>query len=109
MTPDDEPAPALKCARCGQAVALGRAEAYLVDIRAVADPTSPVFHDDDFDTDATRQIQRLLKRLRGMSTQQVADQVFRRRLHILCNACYTHWIERPFAPDSPGPATEPAR
>ena len=86
----------LPCSRCQQGVQLGRGEGYLVDIRAVADPTPPVLTGDDLSADASREIQRLLVRLRGMSERQVANQVFRRRLFCLCNACYARWIEDPF-------------
>ncbi len=87
---------AVPCSRCGRPVGLGRGEGYLVDIRAVADPTPPVFTGDDLSADATREIQRLLVRLRGMSPRRVADQVYRRRLFCLCNACYALWSADPF-------------
>ena len=96
--PDEQgtaPTP-LPCSRCGREVGLGRGEGYLVDIRAVADPMPPVFTGDDLTRDASREIQKLLKQLRGMTTRQVSDQVYRRRLFCLCNACYVRWIENPF-------------
>lgn len=96
----DDPGPAapaaLPCSRCGRPVGLGRGEGYLVDIRAVADPTPPVFTGDDLAADATREIQRLLDRLRGLSSRRLADQVYGRQLFCLCNACYARWSADPF-------------
>ena len=91
-----EAASPLPCGRCGCDVRPGSGEGYLVDIRAVADPSPPVFTGDDISSDASKEIQRLLTRLRGMTAKQVADQVYRRRLFCLCNACYARWIEDPF-------------
>jgi hypothetical protein len=87
--------PPLPCGRCGRLVVLGRGECYLVDIRAVADPTPPVFNGDDLSRDASKEIKRLLARLRGLSEKQLVDQVYRRRLFCLCNACYARWVEDP--------------
>lgn len=95
--PGPEPS-ALLCSRCGRAVATGRGECYLVDIRAVADPSPPVITGDDLSQDAGREISRLLKRLRGMTERQLVGQVYRRSLYCLCNACYSRWIENPVGP-----------
>jgi hypothetical protein len=93
---DVEPRPAsLACSRCGVAVGLGRSECYLVEIRAVADPFPPVFNDDDLSRDAEKEIGRLLARLRKLTERQLMNQVYRRKLFCLCNACYAGWIENP--------------
>ena len=86
----------LNCSRCGAPLALGRGECYLVDIRAVADPSPPVFTGDDLSRDAAREIDRLLRQIRRMSEGELVAQVFRRKLFCLCNACYARWIDDPF-------------
>jgi hypothetical protein len=85
----------LSCSRCGVAVAAGRGEYYLVDIRAVADASPPVFTDDDLLHDAERAIAELLLRLHALTERQLLDEVYRRKLFCLCNACYVRWIEDP--------------
>ena len=95
MKDDPTKRPPLPCARCRKTVALGRGEGYLVDIRAVADPTPPIFTGDDLSQDASREISRLLMKIRGMSNAQLAVQVYRRKLLCLCTRCYANWIEDP--------------
>lgn len=96
------PAPAtppLLCSRCGATLGLGRGECYLVDVRAVADPSPPVITGDDLSHDAAREIERLLTRLRGLSERELVAQVYRRRLFCLCNGCYARWSADPFGAD----------
>jgi hypothetical protein len=71
----------------------------------VADPTPPVFTGDDLSRDTTREIDRLLKRLRKLSEQQLVNQVYRRKLFCLCSACYGRWIDDPFGTGDPGRST----
>jgi hypothetical protein len=87
--------PPLQCARCGTLLALGRGECYLVDIRAVADPSPPIFTGDDLSQDAEIEITRLLTRIRALSERQLLNEVYRRKLFCLCNACYARWVEDP--------------
>ena len=106
--PTPDPAPGhspLPCSRCGARLTLGRGECYLVDVRAVADPTPPVFTGDDLSKDASREIDRLLKRLRKLSEQQLVNQVYRRKLFCLCTTCYGRWIGDPFGTGDPGRST----
>ena len=88
--------PPLACSRCKAPVTLGRGEGYLVEIKAVADPSPPVFTGDDLSVDADREISRLVARLHAWSPRQIADQVYRRSFHCLCNACYVEWSNDPF-------------
>jgi hypothetical protein len=96
MSSEPASGPPVHCSRCGKAVEPGRGEYYLVDVRAVADPSPPVFTAEDLATDPAREIDRLLRRLRRMTREQLAHQVYRRRLFCLCNACYGAWIDDPF-------------
>jgi hypothetical protein len=92
----------LQCSRCGVVLSRGRGECYVVEIRAVADPSPPVFTQDDLERDTEHAINELLARLRSMSDEQLIGQVYRRRLFYLCGPCYTLWVENPFG--SPGEA-----
>jgi hypothetical protein len=74
----------------------GRDACYLVEIRAVCDPSPPVFTADDLERDTVRAIAELLVRIRGMSERQLIDQVYRRRLYCLCAACHARWGDDPF-------------
>ena len=65
----------LRCSRCEAVVRPGRGEFYLVDVRAAADPSPPVFTGADFAIDAEREIEDLLRRLRGLSAEELASQV----------------------------------
>jgi hypothetical protein len=92
----DRPA-GLNCSRCGLALERGRGECYFVELRAVADPSPPVFHPEDLEGDTERSIGELLDRLRKLSERQLIDQVYRRRLFCLCAPCYAEWVADPFA------------
>jgi hypothetical protein len=95
----------LTCSRCGRDVELGRGECYLIDIRAVADPSPPVFTGEDLSRDAAREIDRLLKQLRKLTARELAAQVYSRKLFCLCNACHARWIQDPFGADHGFPST----
>jgi hypothetical protein len=92
----------LQCARCGLVLSRGRGECYVVEIRAVADPSPLVFTEEDFERDTEHAINELLARLRSMSEEQLIGQVYSRRLFYLCGPCYTRWVEDPFG--GPGEA-----
>lgn len=85
----------LFCARCTQPLVAGRGEFYVVDIRAVADPTPPTITEADLERDARREISRLLAALADHSERELMDQVCRHTVIHLCNRCFTAWIEDP--------------
>src|SRR5688500_2286028 len=90
---DDEP---LLCTRCLRTVALGRGECYVVQIEAVADPTPPELTTSDLARrDLSSEWRDLVAELRKLSPQEAQDQVHRRMVIHLCNACYREWIENP--------------
>ena len=90
---DDEP---LLCTRCLRTVALGRGECYVVQIEAVADPTPPELTTSDLSRrDLRSEWRDLVAELRKLSPQEALDQVHRRVVIHLCNACYREWIENP--------------
>ena len=92
----DEPKPKRPaCRRCGRELHPGHGDFYVVSILAVADPAPPVFTEDDLARDTEREIQRLLKQMRSLDAQQAQDQVYRRVLFHMCDACYHDWISNP--------------
>jgi hypothetical protein len=85
----------LACARCGVELTPGKGDFYLVRIEAVADPTPPSFSEEDLQHDARAEIERLIDEMRGLSEQELVDQVYRRLILHLCGPCYRQWIEAP--------------
>jgi hypothetical protein len=84
------------CDSCSRVLTPGQGEFYIVRIEAVADPTPPVVADEYQDPDEIRQqISVLFEKLNDLSEQEAMDQVFRRVVLYLCNACYGRWIENP--------------
>jgi hypothetical protein len=91
---ETEPFP-LSCARCNAVLTAGKGDFYVVRIEAVADPTPPEFSEDDLKHDPKAEIQRLIEQMRGLSEQELMDQVYRTLLLYLCAPCYRRWIEDP--------------
>jgi hypothetical protein len=83
------------CERCGIELKPGSGNFYLINIEALADPTPPVFSEDDLCRDSNAEISRLLQEMRDLSPQEALDQVYRRMVIYLCTQCYRQWIENP--------------
>jgi hypothetical protein len=83
----------LLCRRCSKEVHPGRGDYYLVRIEAVADPEPPVITDDDLALDVGAEIDRLIRRMKDLSEQELERQVYRREVIHLCVPCYNRWIE----------------
>lgn len=98
MSPLDllDPEGALPCARCGVGLRAGRGEWHVVEVRVVADPSPPTFDVEDLEADTEVAIDELLTRLRGLTDRQLREQVYARRLHVLCARCQTRWLADPF-------------
>jgi len=92
---DDSHPPRLACHRCGRELHPGRGDIYVVSILAVADPSPPVFTEDDLALDVEQEIQRLLAQMKDLDAQQAQDQVYRRMVFHLCKSCYSDWIIDP--------------
>ena len=88
----------LHCTRCSKEVHPGRGDYYLVRIDAVADPQPPIITQEDLDQDVGAEIERLIRRMKSMSEQQLERQVFRQKVIYLCGRCFNHWIENPVSP-----------
>ena len=91
-TPDAQP---VFCHRCGCGLSPGEASFYVVRIEAFADPSPPRDQGDEPPGDITAEVNELLERAAALSEQELMDQVYRRLTLLLCNACYTEWIEDP--------------
>jgi hypothetical protein len=85
----------LFCQRCGTQLRPGEGNFYVVRIEAFADPAPPNLTEADFARDIEAEIDRLLEQMRGMSQQELMDQVYRRVTLHLCGLCYRTWIEDP--------------
>ena len=85
----------LFCDRCVTVLRLGEGDLYLVKIEAMADPTPPVFSDEDLRRDHQAEIQRLFTQAQDSSERELLDQVYRRLTLYLCGSCYRQWIENP--------------
>ena len=89
---DDTP---LLCARCLKMLEPGRGEFYVVKIDAIADPSPPEITAQDLRRDHRREWREILAALADVSPQEALDQVYRRVVIHLCNACFRDWIENP--------------
>ncbi len=88
----------LQCKRCSKEIHPGRGDYYLVRIDAVADPQPPIITQEDLDQDVGAEIERLIRRIKRMSEQQLERQVYRKKVIYLCVPCFTRWIENPVSP-----------
>ena len=91
----DTDEPPLLCDRCLAELTPGKGNFYVVRIEAVADPTPPVFSDEDLSKETRREIDQLIAQLQEYSEQELIDQVYRRVNLALCSSCYAKWIENP--------------
>ena len=85
----------LLCSRCLKTLESGRGEFYVVSIEAIADPTPPIIDGSDLERDYRADWREIVAALRDTSPQEALDQVYRRVVIHLCNACYCEWIENP--------------
>jgi hypothetical protein len=83
------------CRRCGKHVRPGRGDLYVVSILAVADPSPPVFTEDDLALDAGAEILRLTAKLNDLGALEAENEVYRRLVFHLCGSCYQRWIKDP--------------
>ncbi len=84
----------LTCSHCSKRLTPGRGEFYLVQIEAIADPSTLEIGALN-SAETGKQIDALLKRLRHTSEEEAITQVFRRMVIYLCYPCYRRWIENP--------------
>jgi hypothetical protein len=92
---NDAGRPQPACRRCGRELHPGRGDLYVVSILAVADPSPPIFTEDDLSDDIGAEILRLTAQMSRLDAEQAQDQVYRRLVLHLCSSCYQQWIEDP--------------
>jgi hypothetical protein len=85
----------LLCSRCLKLLEAGRGDFYMVTIDAVADPSPPIIEPGDLQRDLSRDWRETVAALRDTSPQEAMDQVYRRVVIHLCQACFRDWIENP--------------
>ncbi len=86
----------LLCHRCGATLTPGKGNFYVVRIEALADPSPPNLDEADLaGADLEEAIEQALEQHRGLSQQEIMDQVYRRLTIHLCARCYAQWIEDP--------------
>ena len=87
----------LFCHRCGRHLTPGGGDFYVVRMEAFADPTPPDVSEEDLPgyLGLETAIEELIDQMKGMSEQEMADQVYRRLTLHLCGKCYRKWIEDP--------------
>jgi hypothetical protein len=68
---------------------------YVVSILAVADPSPPIFSEEDLAQDIGGEILRLTAQLNRLDAAHAQDEVYRRVVIHLCSSCYRRWIEDP--------------
>jgi hypothetical protein len=85
----------LFCDRCTATLHPGDGDFFVVRIEAVADPTPPVFSEDDLRRDHRREIQRLFDQMKDKTEHELVEQVYRRLTLYLCQPCYRRWMEDP--------------
>lgn len=91
----DLPAAPLFCARCARELQPGAGDFFEVTIEAVADPFPPRIESDNRPEALRAQIEELLEKMEDVSAREALEQVYRRLVIHLCNACYARWIENP--------------
>ncbi len=86
---------AVICHRCGTIMKSGGPLFYVVRIEAFPLPEMPAISELELERDYKDVLAELLEQMKGMSSQELMDQVYRRLTVHLCPPCYQQWIENP--------------
>ena len=92
--PDQDP---IVCHRCGALMDEGGPLFYRVKIEAFPVPEVPALTLEDLQRDFDDELARIIEEAKGLSEQELMDQVYRRLLMYLCPRCYHGWIDDPTA------------
>ena len=68
---------------------------FVVNIEAYPLPETPELDSRELKGDLKAYIEQLMAEMRGLSEQELLDQVYRRLSIFLCPSCYHDWIETP--------------
>ena len=88
---------AIICHRCGALYVPGEPLFYVVKIEAYPLPELPPLTLEDLQRDFDDEMARILEEVKGLSSQELMDQVYRRLILYLCPSCYGRWIDDPTA------------
>jgi hypothetical protein len=83
------------CRRCAAELTPGRSHFYVIHIHAYADPSPPVFTEEDLRKDHAAEMRKALTDAERFSERELLDTVHRRTSFYLCGPCYRTWIENP--------------
>lgn len=85
----------ISCDRCGAALLVGTNVRYVVsiDVRAAYDPME--LTPDDIAEDHENEIRKLLRRIEGMTEDELQDSVHRAFKFDLCPVCQKTYIRKP--------------
>jgi len=73
----------------------GGALFYVVRIESFPLPEAPRLSEEELGRDFSELLAELLEEMRGLSSRELMDQVYRRMTLHLCPSCYARWIEDP--------------
>ena len=90
----DVASPAI-CHKCGALLTPGKGDFYIVHVEAFAENSPPVITLEELLKDHTQEMRQIAEQLKGLSEQEMMDQVHRQMTFFLCMACYRQWIENP--------------
>ncbi len=83
------------CHRCGALMQEKGPLFFMVNIEAYPLPDMLPMDPRDIEGDLKSYIEQLMDEMRGLSEQELLDQVYRRLSILLCPICYHQWIENP--------------
>ena len=87
--------PSVVCHRCGALHKPRQPLFYVVRIEAFCAPELPPLTAEDLRADFEAELARILEEVKGLSEQEMMDQVYRKLTLYLCPTCYHRWIENP--------------
>jgi hypothetical protein len=94
-SPDSTSSGPTICQKCGALLTPGKGDFYEVHIEAFAENSPPVFTLEELLADHAQEMQKIVEQLKGLSEQEMMDQVHRQMTFFLCRRCYRQWIENP--------------
>jgi hypothetical protein len=83
------------CHKCGALLTPGKGDFYVVHVEAYAENSPPVITLEELLKDHAKEMQEIAEQLKGLSEQEMMDQVHRQMTFFLCTPCYRQWIENP--------------
>lgn len=98
--------PGISCDGCGGTLLVDESVRYVVDIRVYAAYDPMEITQADYEKDHAAEIQRLVEACKGMSAQELEDQVYREFRFHLCPACQKRYLRDPLGRGAASPSEE---